>query len=90
MDVIEKLDKGFVLDDERLKGRDGLADYFDELLARIRDIRASETRVYQRIREIFALALDYREEEKETMVFFAAMQNKIHYAVAGMMAAGID
>ena len=85
----EYLVKGFVLDDERLKGRDGLADYFDELLARIRDIRASEARVYQRIREIFALALDYREEEKETMAFFAAMQNKIHYAATGMTAAEI-
>ena len=57
----EYIVKGFTLDDERLKGRDRLADYFDELLARIREIRASERRVYQRIREIFALASDYRE-----------------------------
>lgn len=85
----EYLVKGFVLDDERLKGRDGLADYFDELLARIREIRASEARVYQRIREIFALARDYLEEEKETMVFFATMQNKMHYAATGMTAAEI-
>lgn len=85
----EYLIKGFVLDDERLKGGDGLADYFDELLARIREIRASEARVYQRIREILALARDYREEEKETMAFFATMQNKMHYAATGMTAAEI-
>jgi len=81
--------KGFVLDDERLKGGAGLVDYFDELLARIREIRASEARVYQRIREIFALARDYQEEEKETQVFFATMQNKMHYAATGMTAAEI-
>jgi hypothetical protein len=85
----EYLVKGFVLDDERLKGRDGLADYFDELLARIREIRASEKRVYQRIREIFALASDYVEGETETQTFFAAMQNKMHFAAAGMTAAEI-
>ena len=85
----EYIVKGFTLDDERLKGGGGLADYFDELLARIREIRASEVRVYQRIREIFALAADYREGEEETQVFFAAMQNKIHYAAAGMTAAEI-
>ena len=81
--------KGFVLDDERLKGGSGIVDYFDELLARIREIRASEARVYQRIREIFALARDYQDNEKETLVFFAAMQNKMHYAATGMTAAEI-
>jgi hypothetical protein len=85
----EYIVKGFTLDDERLKGGSGLVDYFDELLARIREIRASEARVYQRIREIFALAGDYHEDEKETLVFFAAMQNKMHYAAAGMTAAEI-
>lgn len=85
----EYIVKGFTLDDERLKGRDRLADYFDELLARIREIRASEQRVYQRIREIFALASDYVEGEKETQVFFAMMQNKMHYAAAGLTAAEI-
>jgi hypothetical protein len=85
----EYLVKGFTLDDERLKGRDRLADYFDELLARIREIRASEARVYQRIRESFALASDYVEEEQETQVFFATMQNKMHYAATGMTAAEI-
>lgn len=85
----EYIVKGFTLDDERLKGGAGRVDYFDELLARIREIRASEARVYQRIREIFALAEDYHEDEKETLVFFAAMQNKMHYAAAGMTAAEI-
>lgn len=85
----EYIVKGFTLDDERLKGASGLVDYFDELLARIREIRASEARVYQRIREIFALAIDYREGEQETQIFFAIMQNKIHYAATGMTAAEI-
>jgi hypothetical protein len=85
----EYIVKGFTLDDERLKGRDQLADYFDELLARIREIRASEKRVYQRIREIFALASDYREGERETQLFFATMQNKMHFAATGMTAAEI-
>lgn len=85
----EYLVKGFTLDDERLKGGSGLVDYFDELLVRIREIRASEARVYQRIREIFALASDYREGEEETQLFFATMQNKMHYAAAGMTAAEI-
>jgi len=84
----EYLVKGFTLDDERLKGGNGLVDYFDELLARIRDIRASEARVYQRIREIFTLAHDYRDGEQETQLFFATMQNKMHYAAAGATAAG--
>ena len=85
----EYIVKGFTLDDERLKGGSGLVDYFDELLARIREIRASEARVYQRIREIFALASDYREGEQGTQIFFATMQNKMHYAATGMTAAEI-
>lgn len=85
----EYIVKGFALDDERLKGQDRLADYFDELLARIREIRASEKRVYQRIREIFALASDYREGDQEAQVFFATVQNKMHYASAGLTAAEI-
>lgn len=80
--------KGFTLDDERLKQPAG-ADYFDELLERIRDIRASEARVYQRIREIFALAADYAEGQQETLRFFAFMQNKMHYAATGFTAAEI-
>ncbi len=85
----EVLIKGFTLDDERLKGGGGVVDYFDELLGRIREIRASEARVYQRIREIFALAVDYREGEEDTQRFFATMQNKLHHAAAGMTAAEI-
>lgn len=85
----EYLVKGFTLDDERLKGGGGVVDYFDELLGRIREIRASEARVYQRIREIFALAGDYREGEEETQRFFATMQNKMHHAATGMTAAEI-
>ena len=85
----EYLIKGFALDDERLKGKVGVVDYFDELLERIRTIRASEARVYQRIRDIFSLASDYQEEEQETQVFFATMQNKMHYAATGLTAAEI-
>jgi hypothetical protein len=85
----EYLVKGFTLDDERLKGRDQRADYFDELLARIREIRASEIRVYQRIREILSLAVDYVEDQQETQTFFAVMQNKMHYAATGQTAAEI-
>lgn len=80
--------KGFMMDDDRLKQPAG-ADYFDELLARIREIRASEARVYQRIREIFALASDYAEGQQETLRFFAFMQNKMHYAATGLTAAEI-
>ncbi len=82
----EYIVKGFTLDDERLKGSDRLSDYFNELLARIREIRASEARVYQRIREIFALAVDYREDGQATPTFFAIMQNKMHYAATGLTA----
>ena len=85
----EYLVKGFTLNDQRLKGTDSVTDYFDELLARIREIRASEARVYQRIREIFALAVDYREGEHKTQRFFATMQNKMHYAATGQTAAEI-
>jgi hypothetical protein len=85
----EYIVKGFVLDDERLKRTDRAADYFDELLSRIREIRASEQRVYQRIRDIFALASDYDESDQETVRFFAVMQNKMHYAATGLTAAEI-
>ncbi len=87
--ISEYLVKGFIIDDERLKGNAGFVDYFDELLARIREIRASEARVYLMIRNIFALASDYQEGEKETRAFFAIMQNKMHYAATGLTAAEI-
>ena len=85
----EYLVKGFTLDDERLRGATSTIDYFNELLARIRDIRASEARVYQRIRDIFSLASDYREGEQETQLFFATAQNKMHFAATGLTAAEI-
>lgn len=85
----EFLVKGFTMDDERLKNppTPGIPDYFDELLARIRDIRASERRMYLRVKEIFGLAADYRPAEGETQLFFKVVQNKLHFAVTGMTAA---
>ena len=84
----EYLIKGFTMDDERLASPPGpgVPDYFDELLARIRDIRASERRVYLRVREIFALAADYQPKAKETITFFQTMQNKLHFAATGKTA----
>lgn len=83
----EYLIKGFVMDDERLKnppvGSSAVPDYFDEMLERIRDIRASERRVYLRVREIFALAADYQPSLKETTLFFQTIQNKLHFACTG-------
>jgi hypothetical protein len=84
----EYIIKGFVLDDERLKNPPGpgATDYFDEVLERIRDIRASERRMYLRVREILALAADYRPEDQETQVFFQTVQNKLHFATTGKTA----
>ncbi len=83
----EYLIKGFVLDDERLKNPGpGRPDYFDELLERIRDIRASEKRMYLRVREILALAADYQPDDSATQVFFQTVQNKLHFAVSGKTA----
>ena len=79
--------KGFALDDERLKNPDGRPDHFDEMLARIRDIRASEKRFYQKVRDLFTLAEDYRASEQETQLLFAEVQNKLFYAVTGHTAA---
>jgi hypothetical protein len=87
----EYLVKGFTMDDERLKQPPvpglGVPDYFDELLERIRDIRASEARMYLRVREIFALAADYEPAREGTRRFFQIMQNKLHFAATGMTAA---
>jgi hypothetical protein len=82
----ELIVKGFVMDDERLKNPGGW-DYFDELLARIREIRASEKRFYQKVRDLFALSSDYRVREKETVIFFAEVQNKLLYAATRQTAA---
>ncbi|MBF5003406.1 virulence RhuM family protein [Diaphorobacter caeni] len=83
----EYLTKGFVMDDERLKNPDGRPDYFDEMLERIRDIRASEKRFYQKVRDLFALASDYDKTEKATQLFFATVQNLLIYAVTEKTAA---
>lgn len=85
----EYMVKGFVMDDERLKNPDGRPDYFDELLERIRDIRASEKRFYQKVRDLFALSTDYDPTDKATQMFFAETQNKLLYAVTGKTAAEI-
>ena len=79
--LTEFLTKGFVMDDERLKSRDGRPDYFDEMLERIRDIRASEKRFYQKVRDLFALSSDYDKTDQTTQHFFAAVQNTLLYAV---------
>lgn len=83
----EYLAKGFVMDDERLKNPDGRPDYFDEMLARIRDIRASEKRFYQKVRDLFALSSDYDKTDKATQVFFATVQNLLIFAVTQKTAA---
>ena len=83
----EYLLKGFVLDDERLKNPDGRPDYFDEMLARIRDIRASEKRFYQKLRDLFALSVDYDKTDQATQTFFATVQNLLLYAVTQQTAA---
>jgi hypothetical protein len=86
----EYLVKGFTMDDQRLKNPpvdgSGVPDYFDELLDRIRDIRASERRMYLRVREIFAMAGDYDATKKKTVEFFQTIQNKLHYAATGKTA----
>ena len=81
----EYLQKGFVMDDARLK--EPRWDYFDELLKRIRDIRASEKRFYQKVRDLFTLAEDYRANEQDTARLFAEVQNKLFFAVTGHTAA---
>ncbi|WP_295448581.1 virulence RhuM family protein [uncultured Thiodictyon sp.] len=86
----EYLLKGFVMDDERLKNPpiagSGVPDYFDQLLERIRDIRASERRMYLRVREIFAMAADYEPSSADTTRFFQTIQNKLHFAATGLTA----
>lgn len=87
----EYIIKGFVMDDERLKNPPVkgsiVPDYFDEMLARIRDIRASERRMYLRVKEIFSMAADYEPTWCETTKFFSVIQNKLHFAATGMTAA---
>ena len=87
----EYIIKGFVLDDERLKQGNQVfgRDYFEELLERIREIRASERRFYQKITDIYALAADYDKNAPITKEFFATVQNKLHWAITGKTAAEI-
>ncbi|OGS17353.1 MAG: hydroxyacid dehydrogenase [Elusimicrobia bacterium RIFOXYA2_FULL_50_26] len=84
----EYLVKGFAMDDERLKEVVNIgSDYFDEVLERIRDIRSSEKRFYQKIRDIYKLAVDYDPKSEETLEFFSIVQNKLHFAISGKTAA---
>ncbi len=86
--LTEYMKKGFVLNDERLKNpKEFGADYFDELLERIRDIRASEKRVYQKVKDIFALSVDYDSKSNAAQLFFKTVQNKLEYAATGYTAA---
>lgn len=86
--LTEYLVKGFVLDDERLRAGPALGpDYFDELLERIRDIRTSEKRFYQKIRDLYSLSIDYDPGTTETREFFQIVQNKLHWAITGRTAA---
>ncbi len=79
--------KGFIIDDERLKNPNGRVDYFDELLLRVRDIRTSEKRFYQKIRDLFRLSSDYDSSDKATQMFFAETQNKLIFAITNHTAA---
>jgi len=84
----EYLVKGFIMDDERLKAGVNIgSDYFDDILERIRDIRSSEKRFYQKIRDIYKLAVDYDPNAEETLEFFSIVQNKLHFAISGKTAA---
>lgn len=83
----EYLQKGYILDVERLKNPGGRPDYFDELLAKIRDIRASEKRFYQKLRDLFALSSDYDKTDRSAISFFSEVQNKLIYGVTGRTAA---
>jgi hypothetical protein len=86
----EYMVKGFVLDDERLKDLRNLGrDYFGELLERIRDIRASERRFYQKITDIYSTSVDYDPNHPMTQEFFATVQNKLHWAIHGHTAAEV-
>ena len=87
--LAEFMIKGFIMDDERLKNPDGKPDYFDELLERIRDIRASEKSIYQKVRDLVQRSSDYDASDKETQLFYANAQNKILFAITGETASEI-
>lgn len=83
----EYIVKGFILDDARLKQGGYKSRYFEELLERIRDIRSSERMLYQKVTDIYATSIDYRQDAKETELFFKTVQNKMHFAASGKTAA---
>lgn len=85
----EYIVKGFVMDDERLKNPDLPFDYFEELTRRIADIRTSEKRFYRKITDIYATSVDYDPTDKQSILFFKTVQNKVHYAITGRTAAEI-
>ena len=88
--LTEFIKKGFVMDDDRLKNWEKFwKDYFEELLERIRDIRSSERKFYQKLTDIFSLSADYDKDSEITKTFFATMQNKLHFAISGNTAAEI-
>lgn len=88
--IHEYTQKGFVLNDERLKSPKQFGDdYFDELLERIKDIRASEQRFYEKVKAIYATSIDYDKNDKQTKLFFKTVQNKMHYSVHSHTAAEI-
>ena len=85
--IHEYIVKGFTMDDERLKQHGARSRYFEELLQRIRDIRSSERNFYQKVTDIYATSIDYKNDDEQTKLFFATVQNKMHYAVHGLTAA---
>ncbi|PLX25417.1 cell filamentation protein Fic [Candidatus Parcubacteria bacterium] len=85
--IHEYIVKGFTMDDERLKQHGARSRYFEELLQRIRDIRSSERNFYQKVTDIYATSIDYKNDDEKTKLFFATVQNKMHYAVHGLTAA---
>lgn len=85
--IHEYIVKGFTMDDDRLKQQGAHSRYFEELLQRIRDIRSSERNFYQKVTDIYATSIDYKNDNEHTKLFFATVQNKMHYAVHGLTAA---
>ena len=85
--IHEYIVKGFTMDDDRLKQEGARSRYFEELLQRIRDIRSSERNFYQKITDIYATSIDYKNDDVITKEFFATVQNKMHYAIHGQTAA---
>ena len=85
--IHEYIVKGFTMDDDRLKQEGVRSRYFEELLQRIRDIRSSERNFYQKITDIYATSIDYKNDDSITKKFFATVQNKMHYAIHGQTAA---